>query len=79
MLNASTLSDSGFHGYSLATLYPGMYTGKTQTDETTPEPEEQSALAGVEDPIVTVDSKQKMGILALVLVLVSLLFVFGRG
>lgn len=76
---SSALADSGFHGYSLASLYPGMYQGRTQTDETIPEPEEQAAIAGVEDPVVVVDRKQKMGIVTLVIVLVALLFVFGRG
>lgn len=73
-------NDSGFHGYSFSSLYPGMYTGPTQTDETIPEVEEQQALAGVEDPApMMVDQKQKLGIISLVAALVVILFLFGRG
>lgn len=73
--------DSGFHGYSFQSMYPGMYQGlKSQTEETVPEPEEQQALAGVEDPApTTVDQKQKLGIVALIGALLVLLFFFGRG
>ena len=73
--------DSGFHGYSYQSLYPGLYQGvKSQTEETVPEPEEQAVLAGVDDPApATVDSKSKIGILALIGALLVLLFFFGRG
>lgn len=73
-------NDSGFHGYSYSSLYPGMYAGPTQQDDTIPDPAEQQALAGIEDPAPRpVDSKQKMGILSLVIGLVVLLVLFGVG
>lgn len=73
-------NDSGFHGYSLATLYPGMVSGYTQHDETVVDTDEQQAIAGVEDPAPqAVDKKKSMGILAIVGVLLALMLVFGFG
>lgn len=74
------MNDSGFHGYSLATLYPGYSQGATQHDETVVDPEEQQAIAGVEDPAPqAVDKKKSMGILGIVVFLLALMFIFGFG
>lgn len=73
-------SDSGFHGYSYASMYPGMFVGNTQTDDTIVDVEEQQALAGVEDPAPkAVDKKKSMGIIALLVGLLVLMFLFGKG
>lgn len=74
-------NDSGFHGYSLASLYPGMFPGAaTQHDETVVDPDEQQAIAGVEDPAPqAIDKKKSLGILALVIVLIGLMIAFGFG
>ncbi|MEK5036410.1 hypothetical protein MKY96_33810 [Paenibacillus sp. FSL R7-0302] len=71
---------TGQIAYPMSSLYPGMYTGPNQTEDTVPDVEEQQVLASIEDPAPkSVDKKQKVGILALLGALVALLVLFGRG
>lgn len=68
-----------FQGYSIRNIYPN-WGAVDQKEETIPEVAEQTAYAGVETPVatpVTKSSKMNMGILLLVLVAIVLLF--GKG
>lgn len=72
-------NDSGFRGYGLSSLYPGMSTGVTQTLDTVPEPEEAQHYANIETPAPpAVDAgKARTMWIALVAVIV-LIVLFGR-
>lgn len=64
----------------MATLYPGMYSGETQSQETIPEPEEQAALTNLDSPAPPpVDAKKKLNMFTLFIALFALLFLFGKG
>lgn len=75
------MNDSGFHGYPVATFYPGWGDGMTQGMETVPEPAEQAALADPASPIpeTPVDGRKQMSIWALLGGLVILILLFGKG
>lgn len=72
-------NDSGFHGYAASSLYPGMFSGVTQTLETVPEPAEQEALANIDQPAPkAVDRGMAQNIWILIGGIVLLVVLFGR-
>jgi len=75
-----TGNTSGFHGYTLANLYPGWGSGVTQYLDTVPEPTEQAAMAQIGDAApMPVDSRTNINIWLVLGILAGLIVVFGRG
>ncbi|CAM2914991.1 hypothetical protein [Erysipelothrix tonsillarum] len=73
-------NDSGFHGYPASSMYPSMFSMPSQHDQTMVDPDEQQAVAGVEDPAPrAVNSKTSMGIIGLFVGLIVLMLIFGIG
>lgn len=69
-------NNSGFHGYTFASLYPGMYSGVDQKQETAPEAEEQQAYANVDNPAPpAVDEGKKLNIFLVLGLLLILIFI----
>lgn len=71
---------SGFYGYSLASVYPNMGDGVSQTQATIPDPEEIEALSGQEPEkrvSPAVHSKTKGQIWMVLAALIVLLLIFG--
>lgn len=66
------------NSYPSSSIYPGMFTGANQTEDTIPDAEEQKVIAAVDTPAPpAVDGKQKSNMLVLFLLLLVLVFLFG--
>lgn len=71
---------SGFYGYNLSDIYPGMGTGDTQQTDTKPDPEEQQQFTNIETPVQPTNDKQsKSNIWVIMGVILLMIVVFGIG
>lgn len=67
--------------FPMASLYPGMGNGVTQTMDTKPEPEEQAVITNIDAPsnASAVDPRSKLNMWVLLGGLILLVVLFGKG
>jgi hypothetical protein len=75
----SASNTSGFYGYPAGSVYPGWFSGDTQTLQTVPEPAEQAIMTDIDNPMPAPETPNGKNILMLLGALVVILIVFGKA
>lgn len=74
------MNTAGFYGYSIASVYPNMGNGVTQTQETTPESDDQQVYTQVDGPAAQpgVDKGTKMNMFILLAGMIGIIVLFSK-